>query len=370
MQLFKLKTRLSRFDDFAAFAEAFGLCESDLVLTNDYLYKPYMEHMGLPCRFVMQEQFGIGEPSDEMMNRILNSVRDTDFDRVVAVGGGTVIDIAKIFALKDVENVTDAFERRIPIVKSKRLVVLPTTCGTGSEVTDISIAEIKSRHTKMGLADGAIAADDAVLVAELLEGLPFKPYACSAIDALIHAMESCVSPKSNPYTEIFCFKAIEIIIDVFMNIAVKGPEYRFERLEDMLMASNFAGIAFGNTGVGAVHAVSYPLGGAYHVPHGEANYQFLMPVFRIYRAKDPCGRITVLENELRRHLGTEGDPYDALEYLLESIFTRPSLSSYGMTEKDAPEFADKVISTQQRLLANNYAELTRDEICNIYKSLL
>ena len=102
----------------------------------------------------------------------------------------------------------------------------------------------------MGLADDAIVADDAVLVPELLKGLPFKFYACSAIDALVHATESYVSPKSNPYTRLYCRAAIEIIIDVFQGIAADGPEYRFERLGDMLMASNYAGIAFGNTGVG------------------------------------------------------------------------------------------------------------------------
>ena len=273
MQLFKLKTRIHRFDDFAGFAAEFALNDRDLVITNDFLYKPFMERLNLPCRFIMQEQYGLGEPSDEMMNRILNDVRGCDFDRVIAIGGGTVIDISKIFVLKDVANVTDAFERKIPIVKSKQLIILPTTCGTGSEVTNISIAEIKSKHTKMGLADDAIVADDAVLVAELVKGLPFKFYACSAIDALIHAVESYVSPKSNPYTQLYCKAAIEIILDVFRGIAEKGEAYRFERLDDMLMASNFAGIAFGNTGVGAVHALSYPLGGTYHVPHGEANYQ-------------------------------------------------------------------------------------------------
>ena len=94
-------------------------------------------------------------------------------------------------------------------------------------------------------------------------------------------------PKSNPYTQIFCRAAIESIIDVFKHIAAQGPEYRLERLKEMLIASNYAGIAFGNTGVGAVHALSYPLGGNYHVPHGEANYQFFTEVFKFYYKKKP-----------------------------------------------------------------------------------
>ena len=187
MQLFKLKTRLSKFDHFADFAREFKLSEHDLVITNEFLYEPFMKSLNLPCHFIMQEKFGLGEPSDKMMNTILKEVKGVGFDRVIAVGGGTVIDISKLFVLKGVEDVTEAFERKIPIVKEKQLVILPTTCGTGSEVTNISIAEITSKHTKMGLADDAIVADDAVLVPELLKGLPFKFYACSSIDALVNA---------------------------------------------------------------------------------------------------------------------------------------------------------------------------------------
>ncbi len=370
MQLFKLTTRISRFDDFYTFARDYGLSDKDLIITNEFIYQPFMASLNLPCKFVMQENFGKGEPSDTMINSILCHVDTDSYDRVVAVGGGTVIDIAKIFVLKGVKNATDAFLRNMPIEKARKLVILPTTCGTGSEVTNISIAEIVSKHTKMGLADDAIVADDAVLVAELLKGLPFKFYACSAIDALIHALESFVSPKSGPYTELFSVRAAEIIIDVFKGIAEKGQDYRFERFDDMLMASNFAGIAFGNTGVGAVHALSYPLGGTYHVPHGEANYQFLTAVFRLYDKKNPDGHIRCLKDMLRRMLCIEGDPFAALETLLDKILERPSLASYGMTADDADKFADNVVATQQRLLANNYVPFTRDEIYGIYRELL
>ena len=110
----------------------------------------------------------------------------------------------------------------------------------------------------MGLADDTLLADDAVLIPELVRGLPYKFFVCSSIDALIHAVESYVSPKSNPYTQIFCRAAIKSIIDVFKHIAAQGPEYRLEHLREMLIASNYAGIAFGNTGVGADTRVILP----------------------------------------------------------------------------------------------------------------
>lgn len=369
MQLFKLKTRLSKFDDFAAFAREFKLSERDLVITNEFLYEPFMKGLGLSCHFVMQEKYGLGEPSDKMMNTILAEVKELDYDRVIAVGGGTVIDISKLFVLKGIADVTDAFERKIPIVKEKQLIILPTTCGTGSEVTNISIAEITVKHTKMGLADDAIVADDAVLVPELLKGLPFKFYACSSIDALVHAMESFVSPKANPYTRLYCGAAIEIILDVFKGIAEKGPDYRFERLEEMLIASNYAGIAFGNTGVGAVHALSYPLGGTYHVPHGESNYQFFTEVFKLYNAKNPSGDIAGLNEFLCYRLRVGENPYPVLDELLGKLIPRNKLSAYGMKPEEIQGFTTSVLQTQQRLLANNYVPLSEDEIRGIYKML-
>ena len=96
MQLFKLKTVIDQFETFADFAKAFALGERDLVITNDFLYEPFMKASQLPCHFVMQEHYGMGEPSEEMMNQILHDLQGTDYDRVIAVGGGTVIDLSLI----------------------------------------------------------------------------------------------------------------------------------------------------------------------------------------------------------------------------------------------------------------------------------
>lgn len=377
MKAFCLKTAISLIDTFAEFATEFNLGENDLVITQTFLYEPYMKKLNLPCHFVMQEKYGNGEPSDEMMNNILNDVKGVKYNRVIGIGGGTVIDISKIFALKDVNNATDAFERKIPIVKANSLVIVPTTCGTGSEVTNISIAEIKSKHTKMGLADSAILADDAVLIPELLIGLPFKFYLFSAIDALIHATESYVSPKANPYTRMFSKEAIHIILDVFKGIVKNGETYRFERFKDMLIASNYAGIAFGNAGVGAVHALSYPLGGNYHVPHGEANYQFFTDVFKCYLKKQPEGCINEvnailaeeLEMDMNLFANNEAAVYDKLADLLNNLIKKNPLHTYGMKEEDIDGFANSVIETQQRLLANNYVKFSKEEIRAIYNSL-
>ncbi|MBR1851306.1 MAG: 4-hydroxybutyrate dehydrogenase [Bacteroidales bacterium] len=370
--MFSVKTNIHEFETFELFANQFQLGKDDLVITQSFIYEPYIKPLGLPCTFVMQERYGAGEPSDEMIQHMMDDLADCRYNRVVAVGGGTVIDISKLFALGLLSNVTDAFERRIPIVKLKQLVIVPTTCGTGSEVTNISIAELKSRHTKLGLADSAILADDAVLVPELLRTLPFAPFAFSAIDALIHATESYLSPKANAYTRLFSVEAMRLILPVFKGIAAEGPDYRLAHLGAMLRASNYAGIAFGNAGCGAVHALSYPLGGTYHVAHGESNYQFFTHILGLYAQKNPDGSIADLNAQYASLIGCPADPsalYPALDRVLSCMVKKRPLHEYGMKAEECASFTDSVLATQQRLLANNYVPLSREDIEAVYKAL-
>lgn len=370
--MFSIKTNIQQYDTFGQFAEAYKLGSDDLVITQSFIYEPYIKPLGLKCHFVMQEKYGAGEPSDEMIQHIMDDLRSVSYKRVVAVGGGTVIDISKLFALGTLKNVTDAFERKIPIVKAKQLVIVPTTCGTGSEVTNISIAELKQRHTKLGLADNAILADDAVLIPELLTTLPFKPYAFSAIDALIHATESFLSPKATPYSQLFSVEAIRLILPIFRGIQEHGADYRLQHLEPMLRASNYAGIAFGNAGCGAVHALSYPLGGNYHVPHGESNYQFFTHILSLYARRNPSGRIADLNAFYATLMGCSAQPeelYARVDEVLSYMVAKRPLHEYGMKQEECEAFADSVIATQQRLLANNYVPLSRDEIVGVYTAL-
>jgi len=370
MELIKVATKIHKYQEFNDFATQFDIGERDLILTHGFLYEPFMKPLNLDARFIMQETYGSGEPSDEMMNAILADAKGQPYDRIFAIGGGTVLDIAKVLVLKDLEDVVHAFEKTMPLIKEKELIAVPTTCGTGSEVTNITIAEIKSKQTKMGLAVDELLPDHAVLIPNLLKGLPYKFYVYSSIDALIHAIESYVSPKANDYTRLFSLKAIETIIDIYLNIIDKGEEYRFERLEDMAVASNYAGIAFGNAGVGAVHALSYPLGGKYHVPHGEANYQFFTDVFKLYTSKNPEGAIKEVNERLASLLDTTPDSvYEKVEQLLGQLLSKNKLSSYGMTAEEKELFTDSVIEGQGRLLANNYVPLTRDEILGVYSNL-
>ena len=213
-------------------------------------------------------------------------------------------------------------------------------------------------------------ADSAVLVPELLKGLPFKFFATSSIDALIHALESSLSPKATSYTEMFGYQAIEMILNGYKEIAANGQDARMPLLKDFLLASNYAGIAFGNAGCAAVHAMSYPLGGTYHVPHGEANYCLLIGVFKAYMEIDPSGKIKKLNKFIADILGCGEDVvYDELEKLLNQIIQCKPLHEYGVKEEELETFTGNVMEKQGRLMANNYVELSREKVYDIYKKL-
>lgn len=371
MRLFCIKPQIHKYDSFTGFASDFNPGEEDLIVSHEFIYDPYIKPLCLKSGFIFQEKYGAGEPSDEMIDDMLKDMGDVRYKRIIAVGGGSVIDIAKLMALKNMGNCLSLFEKRVQPVKERELILIPTTCGTGSEVTNISIAGIKERHIKMGLAADAMYADHAVLIPELLRGLPYKFFVSSSIDALIHAFESFVSPKSNSYTELYSTYAINMILKGYMRIVKYGEEYRYNMLESFLTASNFAGIAFSNTGVGAVHALSYPLGGSCHVPHGEANYQFFTRVFRMYERLKPDGKIKQLKEIILKTLGAAGadDVFEALEQLTGRLLPKNRLRDYGMRKQEIEMFTDNVIATQQRLLANNYVTLSRTHILNIYEDL-
>ncbi|MCL2565038.1 MAG: 4-hydroxybutyrate dehydrogenase [Defluviitaleaceae bacterium] len=369
MQQLVIKPRIFQYDTCKAFCDAFGIGDGDLIITNEHIFSPYFGGLNLACDTMYQEKYGSGEPSDEMAEAMYADMRG-NYKRIIAIGGGTVIDIAKLFALKNVSPILDLFDRKLEIKKDKELVLIPTTCGSGSEITNISILELKSRQTKLGLAVDELYADSAVLIPELLKGLPFGVFATSSIDALIHALESTLSPKATPYTEMFGYKAIEMILEGYKVIARDGQEARMPLLKDFLIASNYAGISFGNAGCAAVHALSYPLGGTYHVPHGEANYCLLIGVFNKYMDIDSGGKISRLNRFIANILACdEAVVYSELEKLLDTITPRKPLREYGVTEDDLKAFTENVMTKQGRLMGNNYVELSESDVYEIYKKL-
>lgn len=369
MEQIIFRPSLFKFKTCRDFAKAFELKEGDLILTNEYIFNPYFGSLGLNVETIFQEQYGAGEPTDVMVDAIIEDAKKKGCKRIIAVGGGTIIDIAKVLAISDGESVDELYD--LPVTEKKHpLIIIPTTCGTGSEVTNISIINRTRLGVKMGLTGEALFADSAVLIPELLEGLPFPVFAASSIDALVHAVESSLSPKATPYTKLFGYKAIEMILTGFQKIAKDGREALKGLLEDFLIASNYAGLAFGTAGCAAVHALSYPLGGAYHVPHGESNYAMFTGVLKNYMEIRKDGEIEVLNSYMADLLGCDVEiVYEKLEELLDQLLPKKALHEYGVTEDELEIFTKSVMETQGRLMGNNFVPLDEQRVLKIYKEL-
>ncbi len=365
-----MKPSIYKYTTGAEFSDNFKLGKEDLVLTNEYIFHPAFGDLHLDVNTIYQEQYGAGEPTDVMVDAILEDAAKLGCKRIVAIGGGTIIDIAKVLAVADVERVDELYAKASALEKKRGLIIVPTTCGTGSEVTNISIINRTRLGTKMGLVSDQMFADSAVLSPQLLEGLPFAVFATSSIDAMVHAVESSLSPKATPYSKLFGYKAIEMIIRGYQEIVRKGKQARIGLLEDFLIASNYAGIAFGTAGCAAVHALSYPLGGTYHVAHGESNYAMFTGVLKNYLEIRTDGEIAVMNAFLAGLLGCDAAlVYDELEKLLNQILPKKALHEYGVTNEDLTVFTDAVMTKQGRLMANNFVPLDAGRVYKIYSEL-
>lgn len=373
MQALRVVPTIHYFETFKDFNDEFKLGKGDILVTNQWMYDPYVKPLGIDVPVIYQEKYGKGEPSDEMIDAMKKDMDGYEYDRIVAFGGGTIVDICKVLALKTPDRSVKLFTGEVPPAREKELIVVPTTCGTGSEVTNVAIAELKSLKTKKGIAVEETYAGTAVLIPESLQGLPDYVFATSSVDALIHAIESFLSPKASPFTKLFSIEAIRMIMDGYRKIDEAGgntAENRKPYLKDFLTASTYGGIAFGNAGCAAVHALSYSIGAAFHVPHGEANYQFFTEVFKMYMRKNPDGRIAEANRIFADALGCDiTDVYEELDKFLGKLLVKKPLREYGMTEAQIDEFTKSTVANQQRLLANNYVPLSDEEIREIFANL-
>lgn len=370
MKEFCVVPKIVQIDTAEAFCSTYQIGAGDLLLMSGRMYRQHFEGLTKGAYVIDYRKYGFGEPTDLMAEGIYQDIKDINYRRVIAIGGGTILDVAKLFALKNISPIVDLYDRKLEIKKNKKLILVPTTCGTGSEVTNISILELTAKNTKMGLADPELYADEAVLIPELVEDLPFQFFATSSIDALIHSIESFTSPKANDFTRLFSLKAMTIILNTYKEITTKGREALKPLIKDVLTASTFAGIAFGNAGCAAVHAMSYPLGAACHVPHGEANYVMFTAVYKTYMALKPEGSIQLLNAHLAKILACSPESvYDELEKLLGQLIKKKPMREYGVTKEDIAIYTETVMTKQGRLMANNYTELDAATVKKIYESL-
>ena len=370
MEQFKMCTTLQFYDSFQEFTAGMAFGQEDLILSSASLYEKFIRPLGLECPVILPSAYGKGEPSTVQVDAIRQAM-PKGIRRIIAIGGGSVMDIAKMLSLEVSSGKTeDLFLSGEEPRKVYEIVAVPATCGTGSEVTNACAVELVSLHTKRGLSNDLMFPPKAVLIPELLYDLPYRFFATSSIDALIHAVESYLSPKASPVSELFSEKAVRMILEGYLYVTEHGKETWTDRARNFQTASTYAGLAFCSAGCAAVHALSYPLGGGYHIPHGEANQLVFAATFRKYKEKQPVGKLNRLEALLGEILGTEADgALDAAFELLDRIQPRKPLREYGITEEQLRPFAEGVLAGQTRLLNNNYVPLTVDDMVSIYQAI-
>lgn len=222
------------------------------------------------------------DPSEQIVLNAVDYAKQQKVDIVLGFGGGSSMDVAKIIAilshpaqqqkLSDLYGVNNAQAPRLP------LILVPTTAGTGSEVTPISIVTT-GETTKTGIVAPVLFADVAILDATFTENLPRHISAATGIDAMVHAIEAYTSKiKKNPYADMLAKQALKLLNQNLSLVLEDGRN--LEARQNMLVGSMLAGQAFANAPVGAVHALAYPLGGHFHISHGHSNALVLTEVLK------------------------------------------------------------------------------------------
>ena len=312
------------------------------------------------------------DPSRATLLAAVEQGRSAGVESVVGFGGGSPMDVAKLAAyllgtgedLEEIWGVERASGARLP------LVLVPTTAGTGSEVTPISVITIED-GTKLAVNARALTADFAILDAELTVGLPRHVTAATGIDAIVHAVEAYTSARlKNPLSDLFAVKALKLL-SANLERACDQPEDREARAA-MLLGANLAGVAFSNAPVAGVHALAYPLGGLHHLPHGLANALMLRPVLEhnSEAARELYAELAPVIDPTCEAAGTQGRVralIDGLGQLARSTGLQLRLRDHGIPADDVPRLATESMK-QTRLLVNNPCEINEADARRLYEA--
>lgn len=378
-----LQPEVQSYATFAEFSEAFHLGKGDLLVTNEPVLPSFKDELPADVFVLCTEKYGMGEPSDVMFDAIQADLANVDYTRVIAVGGGTAIDVAKALCVADGKGLDELFDAPPAELKRTRpLICLPTTCGTGSEVTVTAVFDRTRKGTKMGITNYAFGTDYAVMVPALLKSLPFSVFAASSIDALIHAVESYLNcAQATIASRMFAERAIKMIIPIYRKIEAEGPDCRTDYLLDMQLASNFAGIAIANALPSASHAMGYPFAGKFHRPHGESCYVFLNVTMEKYQRDVANGKVTEEQKAVWEELMTifrgvfdmpKADDkalVKELDRLLGCMLTRKTLKEYGAVPQDCIDFGKSCYEAQQRLMSCAFTAFTEEELIEAFQAV-
>lgn len=307
------------------------------------------------------------DPPVHVIERAVAMARGAKADGVVAIGGGSSMDVAKLVALlaHGDEKLADIYG--VGLVKGRRLplILAPTTAGTGSEVTPISIVTT-GENEKKGVVSPVLLPDWAVLDAELTLGLPAYVTAATGIDAMVHALEAYTSRRlKNPMSDALAREALRLLGGNIRIVCRDGGN--IEARHNMLFGSMLAGMAFANAPVAAVHALAYPVGARFHVAHGLSNSLVLPQVLR-FNAPAAEAHYAEIADILVPGKGVAS----LIEWLAElpvALGLPTRLRDVGIAESDLDALAEDAMK-QTRLLINNPREMTQADALGIYRAAL
>jgi alcohol dehydrogenase len=323
--------------------------------------------------FVLFSDVEVDPPTDIIEESILFASNNM-VDGVIGLGGGSSLYTAKLIAalayskqtLSDAFGVDKLLNARLPLIQ------IPTTAGTGSEVTPISIVTT-GEAMKMGIVSPVLLPDIALLDPTLTVKLPAHITAATGIDAMVHAIEAFTSRiKKNVYSDMLAIQALKLMTKNIQTAVHQGDN--LEARSNMMLGATLAGQAFANAPVAAVHALAYPLGGHYHIPHGLSNSLVLPHVMRFnvpFAATLYAELADIIIPEKCLLLNSEIDKAEALiyyiEFLIEDLGLPNRLEILNVTKDSLPMLAADALK-QERLLVNNPVPLTELDILAIYQA--
>ena len=313
----------------------------------------------------------VADPPASVVVSAVEAAQDFACDGVVGFGGGSSMDVAKLLAvlikgeqtLEDIYGVDQITGGRLPLIQ------VPTTAGTGSEVTMVSIITT-GKTTKAGVVSRTLLADKVILDARLTVGLPPAVTAATGIDAMVHAIEAFTSKRlKNPLSDMLACEALRLMANN-LETAVEQAD-NLEARSAMLLGAMLAGQAFANAPVAAVHALAYPLGGNYHIPHGLSNSLVLPYVLR-FNASHSAVLYAQLAPIILPGKALPADAVAVTELLADHFLALAAdlglpttLQQLGIDKNDLPRLAEEAM-LQQRLLINNPREVSLDDALTIY----
>lgn len=314
------------------------------------------------------------DPPEHIVLTAVEFAKEHQVDAVIGFGGGSSLDVAKVIAIladpKQTQNIQEIYGVNNAKTQRLPLIVIPTTAGTGSEVTPISIVTT-DETTKTGIVSPVLYADVAILDANFTLGLPAHITAATGIDAMVHAIEAYTSKiKKNFYADLLAKQALSLLNKNLKRVLQDGSD--IEARQNMLLGSMLAGQAFANAPVGAVHALAYPLGGHYHLSHGHTNALVLVEVLKFnapeakryyaelmqwidpYSKGNTDGMCDLFIDHMQRHLDQSG--------------LTLKLSQLNVKQDHLSILADDAM-LQTRLLQNNPKEMTHADALSIYQAI-